>query len=88
VNDDLHPVVMGFVIAVSVATGVYGLWCTVVAFVGGTIPILGWEVDGGLVPGLLCLVFGVPLIIALGYLLAMLVALVLNAFIRSKRSVN
>jgi triacylglycerol lipase len=36
-----------------VALSVYVTWCNMIAFFGGTIPLLGWELEGGFLTGLL-----------------------------------
>jgi hypothetical protein len=36
-----------------VAIGVYVTWCQAIAFVGGTIPLIGWQLEGGFLTGLL-----------------------------------
>lgn len=35
------------------ALSVYVTWCNMIAFFGGTIPLLGWELEGGFLTGLL-----------------------------------
>ena len=37
----------------AVALSVYATWCQAIAFVGGTIPLVGWRLEGGFVTGLL-----------------------------------
>lgn len=44
-------------------------WMTVVAFVGGTMPVVGWETDGGILVGLLWLVFVDPIVVSACWLL-------------------
>ena len=41
-----------------VALGVYVTWCQAIAFVGGTIPLVGWELEGGFLTGILWGLFG------------------------------
>jgi len=84
-DDELHPVVRAFVAIAAVAVGLFSLWCTVIAFVGGTIPLFGWEMDGGIGTGLLWLFIIDPIVITLGYWAAMLIALPLGAIFRSDR---
>jgi hypothetical protein len=76
--DDLHPVVKIFAITSAVASSLFGLWCVGIAFVGGTIPIVGWELEGDLFTGLLFLFFVEPIIVTIGYWLAMMIALPLQ----------
>lgn len=76
--DDLHPVVKFIAIAGAIASSIVGLWCVGIAFVGGTLPLVGWELDGGLFTGLLFLFFVEPIIVTVGYWLAMVIALPLQ----------
>lgn len=49
------------------ATGVWGLWCTWVAFFGGTFPIpfINWTTSGDIVQGLLFLFIVTPILTGL-----------------------
>ena len=76
--NDLHPAVKFFAIASAIASSLFGLWCVGIAFIGGTIPIVGWKLDGGVFTGLLFLFFIEPIIVTIGYWLAMLIALPLQ----------
>jgi hypothetical protein len=53
---------------------VLSFWTTVIAFVGGTMPIIGWETDGGLVTGLVWLMFVDPILMTVCYWVTMIVA--------------
>ncbi len=61
-----------------------GLWsrATVIAFVGGTLPIVGIVYPEGLVGGLLWVFFGDPVLITVGYWIGMIVGLPIHALIR------
>lgn len=74
--------VVGIVAAIA---GLWGLWCTVIAFIGGTMPLLGIETDGGLVPGLLMLFIGEPILMTVTYWVAMLILMPL-ALLFSRRT--
>src|SRR5215510_7677261 len=37
----------------AVALSVYATWCQAIAFVGGTIPLVGWRLEGGFLTALL-----------------------------------
>ncbi|MFJ2726347.1 hypothetical protein [Streptomyces collinus] len=54
-------------ILLGLAAGVWGLWCVWIGFVGGTMPLLGIHVEGGLLLGLLMLVVGEPLLMTVAY---------------------
>jgi hypothetical protein len=69
------------------AIGIFGLWCTVIAFIGGTLPLLDVHLNGGLLPGLIFLFIGEPLVTTLAYWAVMIVLLPLAALTaRSSRS--
>ena len=46
------------------ATVVLATWSTVVAFVGGSMPLIGWTTDGGVGLGLLWVLVVDPIIVA------------------------
>ena len=77
-NDDLHPVVKVIAAVTAIGSGVFATVVTVVAFRGGTVPLLGWETDGGAVPGMFALIVGFPMISMVGYWLGMVVAMPLQ----------
>ena len=60
-------------VASAVLTLALTTWMTVVAFVGGTMPVVGWETDGGIVVGLLWLVFVDPIVVSASWLLTTVV---------------
>ena len=82
--EDIHPIVSIWVVLFSLASGLFSLYCTYIAFVGGTIPLLGWELDGGAVSGVLWLVFVTPLVSMVAYWIAMLVTLPLIAIFKKR----
>lgn len=57
--------VLGFI--GSAAAGIWGMWCVVVAFVGGTMPIIGIQTEGSVVFGLLMFFIGEPVLMTLAY---------------------
>lgn len=57
---------------------VFSAWTTVIAFVGGTMPIIGWETDGGIVTGLVWIAFVDPIIVTVVYWATLLVVLPLS----------
>ena len=76
--NDLHPAVKFIAIVGAITSSVFGLWCVGIAFVGGTLPLVGWDLEGGLFTGLLFLFFVEPIIVTIGYWLAMVIALPLQ----------
>jgi hypothetical protein len=77
-DDDLHPVVKVIAAVTAIGSGVFAAVVTVVAFRGGTVPLLGWETDGGVIPGMFALVVAFPMISMVGYWLGMVVAMPLQ----------
>lgn len=57
------------------AASLWGLWCVVIGFTGGTLPLLGIHIDGGLITGALMLFIGEPILATLAYWAAGLVFL-------------
>lgn len=76
--NDLHPAVKFIAIVGAITSSVFGLWCVGIAFVGGTLPLIGWDLEGGLFTGLLFLFFVEPILVTIGYWLAMVIALPLQ----------
>lgn len=52
---DLHPISKVVIGATSLGAAILLAWWTITAFVGGTMPVIGWETDGGVGTGLLWL---------------------------------
>ena len=65
--------VMGLVVLAAVTAGVWGMWCTIIGFVGGTMPIIGYETEGSLGLGLFMFFIGEPLLLTVAYWATMLV---------------
>jgi len=85
VDDDM-PIPLQIIGGVlSLATAVWMTWCTVIAFIGGTMPIIGWEVEGGLGFGLLFLVVLQPILLTLAYWAFMLVMIPLMLLFGRRR---
>lgn len=75
VTDDEFPLIARIVGYLGVTAAiVLSTWMTVIAFIGGTMPIIGLETRGGLVPGLVWLFFIDPIVITLAYWATMVVA--------------
>lgn len=62
-GDDLSPIAGLLAGILAIAVVILSGWMTIVAFVGGTMPILGWETEGGLGTGLVWLLFVDPIVI-------------------------
>lgn len=58
-----------------VATAVLTTWMTVIAFVGGTMPIVGWQTEGGITTGLLWLLVVDPIVASVCWMLTTAVLL-------------
>lgn len=82
---DVHPIVGAFVAVSSVVVGGYSLLCSYIAFAGGTLPLLGWELQGGVFQGLLWLIVVTPVVSTVGYWICLLLALPLGAIFRSRK---
>ncbi len=80
-DDDVHPLVKGLTFVVAGAFAIYGLWATVIAFIGGTLPIIGITLRGGLFTGLLWLFIFDPILMTVGYWIGMIIVLPIHALI-------
>lgn len=65
----------GLAAVLGVATAIYSTWLTILAFVGGTAPGLGWEFEGSFGQGLLWLFIIEPLAITAAYWISMAIVL-------------
>jgi len=80
-DEDFHPLVSCLTFVVAGAFILYGLWATVIAFVGGRLPIIGIELPGGLISGLLWLFIADPILMSLGAWISMIVVVPVHALI-------
>jgi hypothetical protein len=76
-----HPLVKCITVVFVALFAIYGLWATVIAFVGGTLPIIGVALPGGIISGLLWLFIADPILMGLGYLLSLIIILPIHALI-------
>ena len=74
-----NAVSMLVMVIVSVASAIWLTWCTVIAFIGGTLPLIGWEIEGGFFFGLVWLFILDPIAMTVAYWASMLVAIPLIA---------
>ena len=76
------PWVSGLTFIVGAVVGLWGFWCVVIGFIGGTMPIIGIETQGSLGLGLFMLFFGEPILMTvvywIGLLLLMLVGMIFS----------
>lgn len=70
------------------AAGAWGLWCVVIGFIGGTMPLIGIDVEGSLLLGLFMLFVGEPLLMTVAYwaFLAVMVPIFLVAAAGRRRA--
>jgi hypothetical protein len=52
-DEERHPLIAGAGRVTGLVLGVYQIWCTVIAFVGGNLPLLGWHLKGSIGLGFL-----------------------------------
>ena len=81
-TDDLHPISQILTMILATGTSMYGLVITWVAFVGGTVPLLGWEFQANLFRGLVFLFLVEPLIVTVGMWFAALVIIPIDWVLR------
>jgi hypothetical protein len=83
--DDDMPIAARVIVGIGVvAAVVLSTWMTVIAFIGGTMPIIGWETDGGIVTGLVWLIIVDPLVMTVCFWATMLLAIPVALVIRPK----
>ena len=80
-DQEPHPLVKALTFIIIGLFAIYGLWATVVAFVGGTLPIIGIRLPGGLLSGLLWLFVADPILMTVGYWIGLVIVLPVQALI-------
>ena len=78
-DDDLHPVVRAVTAILGAAIVAFSLWGTVIAFIGGRLPILGSKMNGGVSSGLLWIFILDPIVFTVGYWIVLIIVLPLGA---------
>ena len=68
--DHMHPIALLLIVAGYVITAGWVLWSTVIAFIGGKLPIFGWELNGGILIGLLWVCILWPIAFGVNFLLS------------------
>ncbi len=66
-QEEPHGCVQVLSILFSIPVLIWLIWCSIIAFVGGTMPIIGLEVEGGLCFGLVWLFLISPIVEAIAY---------------------
>ena len=79
-DDDLPGPARAVAAVAGMATAIWATWCTVIAFIGGTMPVLGWKVSGGLGEGLVWLFLVEPILVTVvTWIVAAVVAVIATA---------
>jgi hypothetical protein len=73
--DDPPPFVSVLGVVFGIIAAGFCLWCTIIAFLGGNLPFVGWHLDGGLVTGFLWLMLVDPIVMTICYWAYMLLML-------------
>lgn len=82
---EIHPVTKALAAIPATATVIFSLWCTIIAFTGGTLPLVGWNIDGGVGTGLLWIFIIDPIVVTVGCWVSTLIALPIELLL-SRRS--
>ncbi|GIU84932.1 MAG: hypothetical protein KatS3mg008_1707 [Acidimicrobiales bacterium] len=61
-GDPQTPAAESLAAVLTVIAEIFMIWCTIIAFVGGRVPIFGWEFEGSVGQGLVWLLFLSPLV--------------------------
>lgn len=83
-EDEAHPVIKGLAGLAVLGGIVLSLWCTFIAFAGGTYPIIGRETDGSVVEGLVVFFIADPIIMMVAYWVTAPIAMVLSLVFKPK----
>lgn len=83
-REEMHPIAMAVAVVAGLASAGLSLWMTVIAFVGGTMPVIGLETEGGVAFGLFWLVIIEPIVLTVCYWISMLVALPVGLVFRPR----
>lgn len=83
-DDQLHPLAQVVAVLTAVASGAFSLWCTVIAFTGGRLPLVGVYLEGGVVSGLLWLFIVDPIIVTVCYWVSMAIVVPIAAALSRK----
>ncbi|MBB0242601.1 hypothetical protein FNQ90_00385 [Streptomyces alkaliphilus] len=90
-DDDYPPWLTGTAALFATAVGIWSLWCILILFTGGTLPLLGIEVNGSFDVGFLALViflgeaFFLYMVYWLGIIILLPVHSLVNALRRPRR---
>jgi hypothetical protein len=76
-----HKILNAVAGVLAACAAAFTIWCAVIAFIGGRIPIFGWELEGGVVQGLLWLAVGVPIVSTVAYIFTLVVLIPLSLLI-------
>lgn len=87
-DDDTPVVVQAASGALALAAAVWLTWCTVIAFIGGTMPLIGVETEGGVGYGLLWVFVFDPIAMTVAYWASMILLLPIMAAAFGVRSVR
>src|SRR5215211_2097074 len=71
-TEEHHPVAQTVAALTGLASAVYATWCTVIAFVGGRLPIVGIELDGSFGLGILWVIVFDPIVVTVCYWVSLL----------------
>jgi hypothetical protein len=75
-RNELPPWGQVLTIALGATAGIWGLWCTAIALIGGTMPLIGIHVaNGSVISFVLMLFIGDPLLMTIAYWVSMLILL-------------
>jgi hypothetical protein len=74
-TEDVHPITKFFMYLIIGASSLYMVWATIIAFIGGRIPIFGFEMRGGIISGLIWVFILDPIIMTIMYWISMIIVL-------------
>jgi LppP/LprE lipoprotein len=84
--EERHPVLQTVATLTGLASAVYATWCTVIAFIGGRLPIIGIEIDGSFGLGILWVIVIDPIVVTVCYWLSLVVMMPFAAVAGARQS--
>ena len=84
----LDPVTRTIFAVLGIAAGVWSTWVAVIAFTGGTVPLVGWRLEGGPLFGLWFLFTIDPLVMTIAWVAFLFVGLLIVSMARAVKTLT
>jgi len=74
VDDEMHLITKVIMTVLGIAALVLTTWMSFIAFVGGTMPVLGWETEGGFGYGIFWIIVVDPIVLTVALWVSLLIS--------------